>query len=513
MDVTSPVMSDTSLYRDQLFALLYAVNNGDLKWVKALLEDGADANTFFELYVFRYMPVDTDPVKEEGSPLSAAIKSVYSKSQCSSDIMPKIFDVLLDSMADVNKPCPRTYRTPIMYAVALGNIRCVEKLISKGAALHTADKFGDTVWTLAAKSGSVHLLKCLIEDHGIDKNSVIDRHGSGILYFAVRSGNIEAVRYLLNLGVTIAKYIPRIGRMITCDDCHVDLPCCSIGEAQPKDNPYMEAIGKNMLEVVKLLEEHGCRSYEFDEALIHAVRMNSVDVMEYLLCNHKYSLDKDYIFVYGWEREFSHQTLLMLACERNLVKGVKLLLEHGADTNIKRCVDKSPNAIRIAIQRGHVEILAHLIRGGVDLNTRSICLCTSAVMPFESAVCHDSFKAATMLLVYGSSRGVHSLNNQHPLKTDIHPDLQKLLKEWEVDKNNVLPLKQRCRMVILNHLCPQADKKINELHLPSGLIQYLTIPEFDDYIEMINNYKHYDIDSDIDLYSDTDSDTDTDSDG
>ena len=173
MDVRSPVMSDTSLYLDQLVALLYAVNSANLKWVKALLEDGAVANTFFELYVFQYMPVDTDPVKEGGNPLTAAINSLHSKSQCSSNIMIEIFDALLDSMADVNKPCPRTYRTPIMFAAALGNIRCVEKLIYKGGALHTADKFGDTVWTLAARAGNVDVLKYLIEDHGIDKNSVL----------------------------------------------------------------------------------------------------------------------------------------------------------------------------------------------------------------------------------------------------------------------------------------------------------------------------------------------------
>ena len=516
MNVESTVMRDTSVSDDHLIALMYAVHGANLKWVEALIADGTDANKCVNLLGFQYMPAVTDTFREEESSLIAAIKLLHPKSQCSSDKMMEIFDVLLNSVADVNKLCPLSQRTPIMYAVAFGNVKCVEKLIYKGAALYIADKFGDTVWTLAVKAGNVNVLKCLIEDHGIDKNSV-DRHGSKILYSAVRSGNIEVVRYLLNLGVTVTRYISQKRQAQTCDGCNVDQSCYSIYQRQLEDAPYMEAIGKNMPEVVKLLEKHGCQLYKFDEALIHAVQMDSVDVVEYLLCNHKYSLNKEYFARYGDGRQYPHQTLLMLACERNSVKSVKLILEQGGDPRIKRCTDKSPSAINLAIHRVHVEILAHLIRGGVDVNTRSQCEYTGVVLPFEDAVCHNFFKAAELLLLYGCSCGVHSFNNKHYLKTNIHPNLQKLLNRWEVDKNNVLPLKQRCRMVILNHLCPQADKKINELHLPTPLIQYLTIPEFDGYIKMINNYKHNviysdiyydsDIDPDPDIYYDSDSDT------
>ena len=62
-------------------------------------------------------------------------------------------------------------------------------------------------------------------------------------------------------------------------------------------------------------------------------------------------------------------------------------------------------------------------------------------------------------------------------------EMQEILMKWNVHKNNVLPLKQRCRMVILNHLCPQGYKKITELPLPRQLIKYLSIPELDDSVE------------------------------
>ena len=111
-------------------------------------------------------------------------------------------------------------------------------------------------------------------------------------------------------------------------------------------------------------------------------------------------------------------------------------------------------------------MIARLLRSGVYVNTRSQSGHTDVVLPFEAAVRRGNTYAAEMILIYGSSRGVHSLISKHKLKADIHPNLQELLKECEVNKNNVLPLKQRCWMAILNQLCPQADKKINVLHLP-----------------------------------------------
>ena len=181
---------------------------------------------------------------------------------------------------------------------------------------------------------------------------------------------------------------------------------------------------------------------------------------------------------------YPHQTLLMLACKNLSLKMVELLLKHGANPNMKRCANKCPSVINIAIDCGHVEIIARLLSTGVYVNTRSEGGHTDVVLPFEAAVRRGNTYAAEMILVYGSSRGVHSLNDKHKLKTNIHPDLQELLKECEVNKNNVLPLKQRCRMVILNQLCPQADKKINVLPLPPPLIKYLSIPELEHIIKI-----------------------------
>ena len=160
---------------------------------------------------------------------------------------------------------------------------------------------------------------------------------------------------------------------------------------------------------------------------------------------------------------------------------VKLLLEHGADPNIKhgQCV----SAINVAIYERHVEFIARFIRGGVNVNAKFLHRGIGVVLPIDVAVWHDHIYAAQLLVVSGSSFGKFSWPKEHKCKADIAPDVQELLEEWDVCTNNFLPLKQRCRMVILNHLSPQADEKIKELPLPPLLIKYLSIPELDDIIE------------------------------
>ena len=88
-----------------------------------------------------------------------------------------------------------------MHAANIDDITCVKKLIEKGASLNTVDGDGQTVWSLAAETGNVDLLKCLLEGNGIDQNST-DKHGLSMLYWAVYRNTVEVVNYLLNLGVS-----------------------------------------------------------------------------------------------------------------------------------------------------------------------------------------------------------------------------------------------------------------------------------------------------------------------
>ena len=315
-------------------ALIYAVQNANIKCVETLIANRADVNCSMDnvcdLYNITYDPCTVSPLLE-------SIKLLRLDSPHSPHIMMDIFELLLDNGANVNKPYNLRKYTPVMCAAGIDNAKCVQKLLQKGAQLNPADN-----WNFAAKSGSVDLLKYLLEDNGIDKNST-DKQGRSVLFWTVNSGNIEAIRYLLNLGVTTTYHIPK---------------------------KYLEP------------------------------------------CN---------------------------------------------------------------------------IRGGANVNTRSHDLGLDIALPFEVAVLKGHIYAAEMLLTAGCSCGVHSWHNSHDLKANMTPEMQELLKKWNIHKNNVITLQQKCRMVILNHLSPQADKKIFELPLPSCLVKYLSFPELDDIMDAFKN--------------------------
>ena len=401
-------------------ALTYAVQNANVKCVKSLIANRADVNYMNNKYSLQGSPNVTDMITDAVSPLIDSIHLLHPNSPHSPDTMMDIFDILLDSGADVNQPCFDLRRTPIMYAAEVGNMHCFDRLIEKGAEIDCTDKEGYTLCMLAAHGGNLEILKYVFEDIDIYKNSIREE-GLELLYGAVGSCNFEAVRYLLKLGVKIRSYIPKecVGE---CSDC-------------------------------------GIRTYWHD--INTQIRTNCVWISRY-------------------------QFLLIDACQRGSVKMVKLLLQHGIDPNINVCAEKHPSTINVAIFRQHVEVIACFIRGGVNVNTRSYQASMGMMLPFEFAVYRNHIYAAEMLLVTGCSYGVLSLDRKnHKLKENISSEMQTLLKKWNVHHNAVLPLQQRCRMVILNHLSPQADKKITELPLPLVLIKYLSIPELDDVIKII----------------------------
>ena len=480
-------------YNKKRTALMYAVQNANVKCVESLIANGADVNVVSK-YSLQKRPNVTDMIRCAVSPLIDSINMLHPDSPHSPDTMMDIFDILLDSGADVNQPCFDLRRTPIMYAAGVGNMHCFDKLIGKGAEIDCTDEDGYTLCTLAAHGGNVEILKYLLEDNAIDKNS-IDKKGLSVLYWAVRGGNIEAVCYLLNLGVKITSYTPK-QYVEACRDCGINLTWHNVNNQRRTSDPYMLAIGSNKPDIVRLFEENGCQLYKAIDTLLYAICKGSERVVDYLLCNYKYPLNNGFTCSENranikWASR--HQTLLTNACQSKSVNMIKLLLQHGADPNINICEAKQPSTINVAIFNQHVEVIACFIRGGVNVNTRSYHPGMGLMLPFETAVYMRHIYAAQMLLVTGCSHGVLSLDgNNHKLTGYNSCKMRKLLKTWNLHLNIVLPLQQRCRMVILNHLSPQADEKITELPLPLGIIKYLSIPELDDIInDFVNARTNY----------------------
>ena len=349
------------------------------------------------------------------------------------------------------------------------------------------------VWPLVASLGDVEVLKLLF-NCGLDKEST-DQAGRSVLWWVVHSGNVEAVRYLLDIRVAIPNYSPDIldtqgercknNRLVMENrlDRHrfkdgrytlvVDLD-------EEYQDPCTDAIRDNNLEIIKLLDERGSKSCKSFFALRRAVIRGNVDVVSYLLSKYTYDLNIEYV-TYRKESDDNRgpYTLLTEHAYVFTVKITKLLLDHGADPANPMCEAKSRNAIMTAICYGNLKAITQYIRSGVNINFRSYDGTNRKALPFETSVRYGRKSVVKMLLVSGCSCGVYSQRNNQNFKSNLKPGLEKLMKEWKVQENNVTPLQQRCRCVILNHLSPRADLKIGRLPLPKLIIKFLSIPELD----------------------------------
>ena len=367
------------------------------------------------------------------------------------------------------------------------NINCVKCLIANGSDVK--EDYG-YVSPYVARLGNVELLKCLF-NRGVDKDFT-DQSGLSALWCVVYSGNVEAVRYLLDIGVAIPNYAPNILEAQS-EQCKEDglivknrvdrnrfedgRYTLKIDLGEEYQDPCTRAIRDANLEIIKLLEERGSQSCKLFFALRRAIRCGNMDVVSYLLNKYTYDLNIEYI-INNYGKSSGPYTLLTEPGQMFTAEITKLLLDHGADPAKPMCEATSRNAIMTAICHRNLKAIAQYIRSGVDINFRSYDGTNIKALQFETSILCGLQSVAKMLLVSGCLRGVYSLNNN--FKFNLKPELENLMKEWNVQENNVTPLQQRCRCVILNHLSPRADMKIGKLLLPGLIIKFLSIPELDD---------------------------------
>ena len=458
---------------DRCTALTYAVSHANINCLKCLIANGADVNIGDN----RHQNFAPGAPPQESCPITTIMSKLY-YNYMNTALGEDIFNLLLD------KSPIESYMTLLRFAANYGIVYCIKKLIQKGTRLDMLDYDHCFVWPTIAQMGNVELLKCML-DHSLDKDST-DLEGFSVLWYVVFSGNIEAVRYLLDLGVAIPTCTEDIPK-IQCEGCKEvmlvinDDKCDKHGSP----DPCVIAIHRNKIEIVKLLDEYGSKSCKLFSVLRFAVRCRRLDLVSYLLNKYTYPLNMECINMESGQR--SHQqghTLLtdpyrVWLTGSELLQITKLLLDHGADPDKPMCSATSDNAIMTAIHCGYLWVVAQYIRSGVDINLRSYDRPYLKVLPFEASVVRGYHSVSEILLIFGCSCGVFSLDNYHELKDNIRPEMEKLMIEWKVQENNVTPLRQRCRCVILNYLFPRADRKIGKLPLPKLLIKFLSIPELD----------------------------------
>ena len=316
-------------------ALMCAIENANIDCIKCLLAKGADVT----LEADRYQPFVSDKDKLL-NPIIKAIWMTGCGSKYPSVTMSKIFDLLLEAAVERSQDHLKKCRAYILCAIITSNNRYINKLIKIGAPLDGLIYDDRYVWVVVAKKGTVELLKSMI-NRGFDKNSK-DQNGLSLFEHVFSTGKIEAIRYLLDLGVTIPSYTPEV-REEQCKEKRLIIDDDS--ELQNRD-PYMIAIRRNNLEMLKLLDEYGSQTCKSFTALRCAVKYDNVDVTSYLLNKYTYSPNIEYTTILNQSE--SIYTLLTEPRFRYSTELISLLLDHGADPDKQMCSATSANAIMTA---------------------------------------------------------------------------------------------------------------------------------------------------------------------
>ena len=311
-----------------------------------------------------------------------------------------------------------------------------------------------------------------------------DNYMCTALLYAVRHGNVKCLKCMIINGANV-----NLGSKGHCPNSTTGIPY-----------PIMEAIGnvyttrrnkpaiKVHVVIVDLLIDSGAdlniSSVELDKSPISvAVGCYHVYLTKKLIKNgvrlDVMDCNKDYV----WSKVARLANVDLLKC----------MFDSGFD---KDSTDHNGfsllwTVLNSAATRHKMKALTYLLRIGVNANFRSYHRSYGKVSPFEASVLRGYHKLAEMFLISGCSCGVFSLVSIHKLKNNLKPEVEKLIKEWKVQENNVTPLKQRCRSVILNQLSPRADINIKKLPLPGCLIKFLTIPELDKFCNGSEKYFYF----------------------
>jgi ankyrin repeat protein len=347
--------------------LHHAAANGFINMVKSLVNDEADLNAFDTEY-----NLDT---LVGGAPLHYAAQNGHLE----------VVKFLIDSRADIyaRDSCGCTL---LHYAVnsLRDNSEMINFVIKKyPESVNVIDNFGETPLHIAVSCSLPNnraIIRILLEN-GANAN-IQERRKYTPIYYAQRC--YDAIKILVEYGADVNTRISNSGW-----------------------TPLFYAIDKNDAEFIKLVMEKKPDIYARDicenTVLHYAVLRSTPEMVQYLLDNGCKALIN--------AKDGMEQSPLYAACRNGKYENAKILLEYGADVNIKgvrlfepklmskedctRMIWRDPNAIKpeieyfhigariwaeaqagwtplhIASHNGHDKIIDLLIKYGADVNIKA----------------------------------------------------------------------------------------------------------------------------------------------
>ena len=346
---------------------------------------------------------------------------------CISDIV-DIIDLLLTNFDELHTTQNSKQNTPLHIACEWGSFNAARILITRlhcdpnvcneegETPLHLASKYGKldicklllkddrcnvTVQTSKTKETPLHiacchtapeLVECLLE-RCISNQDIPDVYGDTPLFNACRSGNISVVQQLL-----VGKY---------CNSLYVN--------TRTQETPVHIACRMGRLDIVQvLLDGHGCQVNQqnlFGETLLHlACKTDATEIVNFLIQNNycdpniKSQLGESPLFIACKRKQITtvqcfsnstcnfnqtdanRNTLLHIACLRNALDIVKLLVHH-CSIDAKNSDGDTP--LHVACKQNHHDILKCLLEGqhrkldslkNKDGSTPLHCACSSSAI-------------------------------------------------------------------------------------------------------------------------------------
>lgn len=206
------------------------------------------------------------------------------------------------------------------------------------------------------------------------------------------------------------------------------------------------------LDIVKLLESHGCDFMKHDEGIIRAVYDGNIKLVDYLIgkganVNAKDNHDCSLIVrscIYDLhlpvakllvehgadieEKDSDGFTPLLKACSMNLQKTVSFLIENGADVN--KTTSLGETALMLATNKGADELIELLLDHGCNIHARD----NKSNTAFFHAVKHHNMKAIECLIKHGSKIDEECEDGMTPIMISTASlDLLKFFDEKKCD--------------------------------------------------------------------------------
>ena len=326
---------------------------------------------------------------------------VASASQCDGI---KVVRLLLEHGANADA-LDNEYATPLHIALRRGNVKVPRLLLEHGADVHALDDNHPTALHFASEGGNAEAALLLLE-HGADVHALDNNHSTP-LHFISQFGGAGAARVLLEHGAVVDARDNKDSTPL-----HVASQCSNA-------------------EVARILLEHGAninarnKEDQTPQPLLLAMwirRRLDIDTIRFFI---ERGADVDAI-------DKNHSTLLHRASYNGNVKVVQLLLEHGANINMRNEGHTPLHRVLAGLDDDcgdyFFDTIQLLLEHGADVDALGDAQST----PLHVASKYGSAKATWLLLEHGAN--IHLKNNEgytpsQVASTNGHEEIARLLSE------------------------------------------------------------------------------------